>query len=357
MLESARRPLVCLHYGIGDVVMQLPVLNSLIAFLPQASITLLGADPAIELLQDDRRWQAVQSIQGWSLGHWWDEGNESIGSTIEDWIERHEFDVILDVSHAVQAVRDVVWRGNRPILDTGRYLPSYGLNGVDAIKASVRAEWGLTVPQDEQPRIALGEHRMQFADAYLARCKWNGKPPIGISALASSPLKRWPPRRLAEVANALSARFDLPVMIFAGPAPRIAAELVTGMNKRTPLIVVGALHLLDTAALLARCAVLICNDTGLMHMAAAVETPVVAVFGPTAESIYLPRISKAKGISSTVECPFRRTRTFGPSRCLVMGRCLMDRPNCIDSIPAATVLQTSTDILVQVWEQKTYADA
>jgi heptosyltransferase I len=352
MLVSAQRTLVCLHYGIGDVIMQLPVLQALTDFIPSAAITLLGAQPALELFDDDRRWDSVQNIQAWGLQHWGDKGDSTIRAAVGSWIEHRGFDMILDVSHAVEAVKEVIWasshrNGHRTILDTGAYLPTYDLNGVQAIKHSVALRWGLSVPEQAKPRIQLEKHRLQFADDYLLR-HLNGKPPIAISALASSALKRWSAERLARTAAALNTRFDLPIMIFAGPQTRAAAQLAALLT--CPPIIVESFHLLDTAALLSRCAILICNDTGLMHMGAAVGTPIVAVFGPTTESIYLPPASFCKGVSSTVACPHRKTGIFGPAPCLVERRCLIQRYSCIDSISVSTVMQAAMDLLIETLE-------
>ena len=344
MLQKAQRPLVCLHYGIGDVVMQLPVLEALRAHIPHAAITLLGAQPAIELFDDDRRWQSVQSVQAFGLRHWGDVGDDGTRAAVGSWIEQGGFDLILDVSHAVLAIKEAIWSCHRNILDTGEYLPANGLDGVQAIKQSVGLKWGLPVPVHSQPHLDLANGRLQFADNYLRR-HLNGKPAVAISALSSSPLKRWPLDRLDATAVALCSRFDLPLMIFNGPQTDAAFQVAAGPAH--PTIMVGPLHLLDTAALLTRCAILICNDTGLMHLAAAVGTPVVAVFGPTAESIYLPPPPFCRGVSSTVTCPHRQTDIFGPSPCLVQNCCLISQNSCIESIGVSTVLETAVDLLEQ----------
>jgi len=335
--------------------MQLPALEALKALRPDAQVTLLGALPALDLLQDDPHWHALESIQQWGLRHWGDKGDPHIRSAIATWLDRKNFDLILDVSHAVHAVRDTIWRNGRKILDTGTDMPLDGLNGVDAMKKAVRAAWGLPVARSAYPRLALDNDRMARAATALRTPSADRRIMVGISALASSFLKRWPIAHMAAVADALVERFNCQVVVFAGPQQAIAYEMVALMKSPPKPIMVSTLHLLDTAALLARCALLICNDTGIMHMSAAVGTPVVAVFGPTSAAIYLPPGAQHRGISSPSPCPYRKTQAFGPSQCLVLNRCLIDRNGCIDAVPLSTVLNNATQTLTERLEGKRHA--
>lgn len=77
-LYSAQRVLVCLRYGIGDVVMQTAALDALRRALPTACITALGARPAIELLEHDPRIDELVCTQDWGLRHWGDTGTPKI---------------------------------------------------------------------------------------------------------------------------------------------------------------------------------------------------------------------------------------------------------------------------------------
>jgi ADP-heptose:LPS heptosyltransferase len=335
--------------------MQLPVLEALKAFKPDAQVTLLGALPALDLLQDDPHWQAVESIQQWGLRHWGDKGDAHIRNAIETWLDRKKFDLILDASHAVHAVRDTIRRNGRKILDTGTDMPLDGVNGVDAIKKAVRAAWGLPVAHTVYPRLALDDDRLALADTALLASSTDRRIMIGISALASSRLKRWPIVHMAAVADMLAEKFNSQVVVFAGPQQAIADEMVALMKSSHKPIMVSTLHLLDTAALLARCELLICNDTGIMHMSAAVGTPVVAVFGPTSATIYLPPGAQHRAISSPEPCPYRKTQAFGPSRCLVLNRCLLDRNGCIDAVPLSAVLNSATQTLTGRLEGKRHA--
>lgn len=99
--------------------------------------------------------------------------------------------------------------------------------------------------------------------------------PIGLFPGASAAARRWPVQRFRELA--LRLRHDgRDVVVFAGPGEEAQASDVAG----TDATVVRDTDLPTLAAGLAACAILVTNDTGPMHLAAAVGTPVVAFFGP-----------------------------------------------------------------------------
>jgi ADP-heptose:LPS heptosyltransferase len=346
ILGSAERVLLCLHYGIGDLVMQLPVLKSLRQHIPQARITALGARPAVQLLADDDCVDAVASIQEWGLRHWYDGGTPPIRDAFGEWLAQERFDVMVDVSHAVRAVREIIWGGDHVILDSdpSRYLPALK-SGIAAMNAAVAEGWGMAVNASPGNRIRIGAKRLAWAERWRNREYPAAKPLLGLSPVASSPLKRWPVSLLAATAAELIRRFDCGVIIFGGPQRATADRLSEQLAQLTTPRRVRAMHLLNTAALLRHCALLICNDTGLMHMAAAVGTPVVALFGPSSASIYLPPAGQARALSSEVLCPYRNNQTLGPSECILQGRCLFGQRSCIDSISGDAVTQSATHLI------------
>jgi lipopolysaccharide heptosyltransferase III len=120
-----------------------------------------------------------------------------------------------------------------------------------------------------------------------------GAPVLAIGPAANWPGKQWRPERFAE----LTARLTEP----GGPLPgsRIAVlaaaherELSEAVLKAFPpsrlIDLVGRLDLLTAAAVLRRCAMFIGNDTGLMHIAAAIGTPTLGLFGPSPVAQYAP---------------------------------------------------------------------
>ena len=99
----------------------------------------------------------------------------------------------------------------------------------------------------------------------------------------SGPLafKRWDPTRFAELADRLAAEHGAKVIIFGGPEETGLVERITSHMTSCPVNAAGRASLTVVAALIARCRVFVSNDTGLMHLAAAVGVRVVAIFGPT----------------------------------------------------------------------------
>src|SRR5919106_1425349 len=105
-----------------------------------------------------------------------------------------------------------------------------------------------------------------------------------------------------------------------GPDDRGAAQQLAGVAAPAA----GAFTLQETGALLAHTRVVVSGDTGVMHMATAVRTPVVALFGPTVEQFgFFPYHGRAAVVEHRLRC--RPCSAMGSSRCpLGHHRCLRD---------------------------------
>jgi ADP-heptose:LPS heptosyltransferase len=340
-LRTARRVLVCLRYGIGDLVMETPALEMLRRTASQAHISALGARPAIELLEGDPRVDELFCVQDWGLTHWGERGDEALRARLWAWLDEREFDVIIDPSHAVFAVGETIWaRGGALLLDTDSHAQMRALqeghDGATAIRLAVARSWGIEVPVALRPLLHLHEEELVHASEFMAEHGLTPAP-LGLSPVASSALKRWPVERLAEVADRLIERTGSPALVLSGPQVEAGTALREGMRHADACVSVGTLHLRRVAALLAHCRILVGNDTGLMHLAAAVHTPTVAVFGPTYAGIYRPE--GAHAAQSQVPCPVRRTTVFGPPDCVAIGHCLAGLRSCIDSVQIEEVVR------------------
>jgi heptosyltransferase III len=105
-----------------------------------------------------------------------------------------------------------------------------------------------------------------------------------IHPFSGSPRKNWPPNRFREVA----ARLALPVRWCAGPEEALDNA-------------VRFENLYDLVCWLATARIYIGNDSGITHLAAAVGTPVVAIFGPTDASVWAPRGQRVSVVSGDLE--------------------------------------------------------
>jgi ADP-heptose:LPS heptosyltransferase len=354
-LRAVRKILVCLRYGIGDVVMETPVLAAIRSTLPRGVwIEGLGARPAIELLENDPVFDKLVCVHDFGLRHWGDRGTPKIRSSVGEWLEGERFDAVLSVAHAVAAVREVARERGSVILDAGPQCESdaleAGASGLSAMKRAAREGFGVDVPADSMPRIRLDASDIAFAERFFRERGWDESvAAAGVSPVASSHLKQWPVERFAAVADFLTETMELPVLVFCGPQADSAASLLSAMRNRSRASLVGSLHLRSVAALLARCAFFLCNDTGLMHMAAAVGAPVLALFGPTSPDIYLPPFPNARAFDSLdVECAYRKLHAFGPPECVIANRCLVSGRSCIDRIEEGRVMEALEDAFLMV---------
>jgi len=129
----------------------------------------------------------------------------------------------------------------------------------------------ITVPKET--RTWVNNELRDIKDRYL----------IGFNPGATyGSAKCWMPERYAELAQALIEREKVWIILFGSPAEaRLNASIFAQINHSNVLNYTGQTTITQMAGLLSRCKVLVTNDTGTMHVASAVRTPVVAIFGPT----------------------------------------------------------------------------
>jgi len=142
---------------------------------------------------------------------------------------------------------------------------------------------------------------------------------------AAWPNKRWPPARLAAIATALRARHGLRSIVLWGPGEEpLAAEVVAGAGDAA--IVSPKTTIADLVALARRAALMVSGDTGPTHIAAALGTPIVGIYGPTRPARNGPMSPDDVTVSRDGVC-----------QCHHLRRCKLDRM-CLLDIEVAEVL-------------------
>jgi ADP-heptose:LPS heptosyltransferase len=332
MPDAAReRLLICLRYGIGDVVMEMPALRGLRAQHPRAHFTALGAWPALELIEGDPLFDTHRGVQDFGFRHWGDRGGEAERDAVRGWIEANGFDRVLDASHTVIGIRDVLGATGIPAANTSRYLEAEP--GAGSIWRSAQRAWGLAGPMPESgPVLHLPDAARAAAAGLFNRYGLVGREVIALAPVASSRLKRWPMQRVCELVERLAAERTSHFLVL-GVAPEQTGALRAAGRER--VTVVPPRHLQQTAALIECCSALLSNDTGLMHIGAAVGTPTVAVFGPTSPRVVLP--SRAHAAGPPGPCVHRLEDQFGPPECVLQESCLIGPGSCIDAVSVGDV--------------------
>ncbi|MFP4416153.1 MAG: glycosyltransferase family 9 protein [Chitinispirillaceae bacterium] len=327
--------------------MEMPIIKALRHVRPDAHITALGAYPAIQLLDDNHVVNRLECVQEWGLTHWWDVGTEQIRNDIREWFDKEGFGLILDPIHTVRGVRDALMDSPVPVLDTKNVIQAFERthSGLDAIKWAIQQGWGLSVPHNWKPSVYPRRQDHAFATALLAPHDGVRRKLIGVSPVASSALKRWPPRQLARLMQKIREAVECTFLLFCAPAWEEERQIYEPLLAVPGVIPIEGQHLLRVAALLKRCDLFIGNDTGLMHISSAVDTSVMAIFGPTDPSLYLPSQWRAHALAGKRPCPYRKSREFGPPLCIAKGECIIAPQSCIQDIDESEVIEKALSLL------------
>jgi ADP-heptose:LPS heptosyltransferase len=333
---------------IGDLVMTLEAIRDVRALAPTAEIDLVvgswnaplaSAIPSIDRVETlDARWLAREG--------------EGLGMTgllraARRW-RRRGYDLAINfepdirsnlVVAAMGSARTAGWAsgGGGPVLDIALDHDPTSHTAANA-RRLVQSVFGRTPPELARPLLSIPETATTAAAARLR--PGAGRPLVGVHVSGGRAIKQWPPERFADVAARLADARNAAIVATGAPGDR---ALVSGLQTAlAPRLVIDAVTddgLLVSAAILARLDVLVTGDTGPMHLAAAVGTPVVAVFGPSDPVRYATRGPADRVVRIDLPCsPCNRIRR--PPE-----RCVGHTPDCLAGVSSDAVFDAATAVL------------
>jgi heptosyltransferase-1 len=281
--------------AIGDVVHSLPVLSALKRLYPSSSIHWLVEEAAAGLLQDHPLLDRVLVCRRKSWISGLKQGRISALREFRDFLKSvraEPYDLILDLQNLFKSAFWVaVARGPRKIGFSSTkemaYLPlnekigpeDFTLHAVDRYLKFLRYLGDF----DEQIQfpIPVTSIQVERVGQLLKGAGLEGKKVVALHPLTLWPTKLWNSQSFSELADRLAKELGLGVVFTGGGQDRDSIEEIITRVSPPPVNFCGRLDLLELAELFNRCALVISTDTGPMHLAAAMGTPVVALFGPT----------------------------------------------------------------------------
>ncbi len=175
-----------------------------------------------------------------------------------------------------------------------------------------------------QLRLYPGADDMRAVDRLLQQARYAGEPLVAVAPGSAWATKRWP--YYPALTSALLS--DWRVVVVGGSADQSrAAEIITaaGRNRSRVIDATGRLTPLATAALLGQCSALVTNDSMPQHLASAMGTPTVAIFGPTVPEFGFGPLAPRQAIAGLTGLPCRPCDRHGPRRCpLEHWRCMRE---------------------------------
>ena len=161
-----------------------------------------------------------------------------------------------------------------------------------------------------------------------------GQITIGINPGADKPHKRWNPDYYALVADHLFEHLDAKIIVLGGPGEEKISRYIQDKMKNRPINLGGQLTLNDLVYIISQLDLLVTNDSGPMHIAAALKTPLVAIFGPEEPAYTKPytRQNLYRIIYKNVDCRPCRMRNC-------------KRPICLDLITPEEVVKQCFEML------------
>jgi heptosyltransferase I len=315
---SSPRILIIKMSSIGDVVHALPALATLRNRYPKADIAWVVEEKSYDILVNNLYLNQVilfdrkKIVKLFKSGHW-----------LQGWTELRKlrkkltsprFDISIDLQglarsaiivFLARAKQRIGCYGMRELSNLFSTPPKSGNPNAHAVDRSLQVIQSLdkNIETILEFPIAIAEPEIRFADEFWNQNQVSDSDTIiGINLGASHPLKLWPQDKFIALIDQLQQENKFRVILFGASADTAFADRICIALKTQPINAVGKTTLRQLAVLAKRCAVFVSGDTGSLHIAAAVGTPVVALFGPDDPNKTGPYTDKKIIIWKELEC-------------------------------------------------------
>ncbi|OGW83680.1 MAG: lipopolysaccharide heptosyltransferase II [Omnitrophica bacterium GWA2_52_8] len=308
--------------NIGDVIMTTPVMASLKSAFPDSELTVVAGTRAQGILQGSRiidrllvydkkktfrhKWELVQALR------------------------ERDYDFVLDLRHTV--IPYLVHAKKRsPLL---RHLKQTSMR---ARHLEMLACMGISEPADLRFDFFDAADERSAQEVLNRQGVRSPKNWIVVAPVAASELKTWPLKKYKEVIGALLQETPCDIFLVGDERESRMAASLTGADPERIYNLAGKMKLRELASVIRRSALVLSNDSAVMHLAYELGCPVVALFGPT------------DALKYGHEGPFFKV-IRKPVFCSPCGQpaCRFERQSCFEDLETKDVLETCRELLYGV---------
>jgi len=203
----------------------------------------------------------------------------------------------------------------------------------------------------QNPRLVLSDREIRFAEEYFQKHDVRNSDIVIGFHVAEHPTTRgrnWPAKKYADLFNILIKK-NMKIIVFSTPVERpIVNEVINDTNNG--IIVFENPEILKAASIIKRCNCFVTDDSGLMHVSSCVDTPIVAIFGPTNKKWTKPLSNNYKIIETGIECSPCFNRVEPPkgkdkNKMNLINCYIEDKFACTKYIEEETVLNAIKDLI------------
>jgi heptosyltransferase III len=290
--SGIRKILVIKLRAIGDVVLSTVVLKNLRQAFPKAVLDFLTEHPSKEVIYGNPN---IDTVFGFNI-------KEESGLSLIRKIRRQRYDLVIDlfgnprsaiVAYCSGAQHRVGYRfGWRKHCYTIVVEPRGG--EVHNIEFNLDALRAINVPvTDRSPFFPCSDEAKRFAEDFFRKEHLEGKFVVALNPGGGWYTKRWRAKSYAALGKRLQAEYNASIIITWGPGEEKLAEEIRSLMNGEALLTPNT-TLKELGAILGQCSLMVTNDSGPMHIAAAMGTPIVAIYGPTHPELQGPVTDKAE---------------------------------------------------------------
>jgi heptosyltransferase-2 len=308
--EDIRNLLIRSTNWIGDAVMTTPAIRAIRKRFPNAHISILAKPWVVPVFENSEHIDRllIYDDKGRYKGIF---GKFRLARDLK----KYHFDASILLQNAFEAALITFFAGIPSRIgyntDVRQFLLTHAVSCTNEIKKKHQTDYYLDIirgigmeADNRELYLRLNQKDRFRAEKILLEQHLSPDDKIvGINPGATyGPAKQWPFDRFARLADRIQAFTEGRVVIFGGPKDGNIGESISQRMRRRPIDLSGKTNLGEAMALIEKCRLFITNDSGLMHVAAALDVPLVAVFGSTNPITTGPMGRNSRIVQVPLEC-------------------------------------------------------
>lgn len=306
---------------IGDVLLATPTVRAIKAARPDVLVTMMVNRGTEDVLSGNPDLDEIIVL---------DKGSLTAQSRLIAGLRHRQFDTVIDLTDGDRSAF-LSWISGAPVRigfnEEHRWRGKWYTHVVQSVPgAQHRIDRDLEALKplgiqagSKDPRLWLTPEEENSADQLLDQLGFQrSQSMVILQPGARYWFKAWPPERFAELADRLTYQYGCQVLIGGSDQDIAIAQQIRQMAKSSPIIMAGRTTIKQFAAIAKKSALFVGGDGGAMHIAAAVGTPVVALFGPSNPAEWGPRGGPVEVLYKGLDCRicFHPTCERGEQNCM-----------------------------------------